>query len=84
MYLVPIWVKKGVTNVALCNEDKWANGYIDECFLDLCNGWRLVVTFTPLPFYPKERTPWYPFDRRLGGPQSWSGQYEEVTILDPT
>jgi len=25
------------------------------------------------PFYPQGNRPWYPMDRRLGGPQSWSG-----------
>jgi hypothetical protein len=30
------------------------------------------------------KSPWYPLDRRLGGPQSRSGQYGEVKILDPT
>jgi hypothetical protein len=29
-------------------------------------------------------SPRYPMDRRLGGPQSRSGQYGEVKILDPT
>jgi len=31
-----------------------------------------MVSFTPWLLYPWER-PWYPLDRRLGGPQSWSG-----------
>jgi hypothetical protein len=30
------------------------------------------------------KEPRYPFYRRLGGPQSRSGQYGEVKILDPT
>jgi hypothetical protein len=32
-----------------------------------------VVSFTPLPLYPQGKSPWYPLDRRLGGPQSHSG-----------
>jgi hypothetical protein len=32
-----------------------------------------VVSFTPRPFYPEGKSPWYPLDRRLGGPQSRSG-----------
>jgi hypothetical protein len=24
------------------------------------------------PLYPQGKSPWYPLDRRLGGPQSWS------------
>jgi hypothetical protein len=32
-----------------------------------------VVSFTPLPL-----NPWYPLDRRLGGPQSRSGPYRDL------
>jgi len=32
-----------------------------------------VVSFTPRPLYPQGKSPWYPLDRRLGGPQSCSG-----------
>jgi len=28
-----------------------------------------VVSFTPRPLYPQGKGPWYPLDRRLGGPQ---------------
>jgi hypothetical protein len=27
----------------------------------------------PWPLYPQGKSPWYPLDRRLGGPQRWSG-----------
>jgi hypothetical protein len=27
----------------------------------------------PTAVYPRGKDPWYPLDRRLGGPQSWSG-----------
>jgi len=27
----------------------------------------------PQPLYPQGKNPWYPLDRRLGRPQSWSG-----------
>jgi hypothetical protein len=33
---------------------------------------------------PPEKSPRYPFYRRLGGPQSRSGRYGEVTISYPT
>jgi hypothetical protein len=29
-----------------------------------------VVSFMPLPLYPRGKSPRYPLDRRLGGPQS--------------
>jgi hypothetical protein len=28
------------------------SGFIDPLFLDLGTGWRLVVSFTPLPLFP--------------------------------
>jgi hypothetical protein len=31
-----------------------------------------VVSFTPRPLYPQGKSPWYPLDRKLGGPQSRS------------
>jgi hypothetical protein len=34
--------------------------------------WRLVVSFTPRPFYLRGKSSQYPLDRKLGGPQSWS------------
>jgi hypothetical protein len=33
-----------------------------------------VVSFTPRPLYPQGKSPWYPLERRLGGPQSRSGR----------
>jgi hypothetical protein len=43
-----------------------------------------VVSFTPLPLYPFGKSPLYALDKRLVGPQSRSGRYGEVKILDPT
>jgi hypothetical protein len=41
------------------------------------------MSFTPRPLYPQGKSPRYPLDRRLGGPQSRSGRGEDK-ILDPT
>jgi hypothetical protein len=38
---------------------------------------RCMVSFTPLPLYPRGKSPWY----SLGGPQSRSGCYEEEKNL---
>jgi hypothetical protein len=51
----------------------WRSGGIAPRILDLCTRWRWVVNFTPRPLYPQGENPWYPLDRRLGGPQSRSG-----------
>jgi hypothetical protein len=38
--------------------------------LDLGTSWTRVVSFTPRPLYPLGKSPCYPLDRRLGGPQN--------------
>jgi hypothetical protein len=42
--------------------------------LDLGTRWRWVVSFTHRSLYLQGKSPWYPLDRRLGGPQSRSGR----------
>jgi len=32
-----------------------------------------MVSFMPRLLYPQGKSPWYPLDRRLGGPQNHSG-----------
>jgi hypothetical protein len=51
----------------------WGSGGIVPGILYLSTGWRLVVSFTPWLLYPQGKSPWYPLDRRLGGPQNCSG-----------
>jgi hypothetical protein len=41
---------------------------------DLDTEWMRMVTFKPLSHYPRRKSPWYPLDRGLGGPQSRSGR----------
>jgi hypothetical protein len=61
----------------------YGSGCIDPHFLDLGTTWRRVVNFGPRPLYPRGKSPRYPLDRRLGGPQSRSGRFGEEKILDP-
>jgi hypothetical protein len=42
-----------------------------------------VVSFTARPLYPQGKSPWYPFDRRLGGPQGRSGHGVEEKNSQP-
>jgi hypothetical protein len=42
------------------------------------------MSFTPLLFYPRGKSPRYPWDRKLGGPQSRSERNGEEEIIDPT
>jgi hypothetical protein len=44
-------------------------------------GW--VVSFTPRPLYPQEKSTWYPLDRRLGGLRSPSGRGGEEKNSQP-
>jgi hypothetical protein len=52
-------------------------------FFDLGTRWRWVVSFTPRPLYPQGKSPWYPLDRGLGGPQSRSGRGGEEKNSQP-
>jgi hypothetical protein len=73
-----------LTNSALRHEGLWESDCIDPRFLDLGTSWRWGVSFTPRPLYPRRKSPRYPLDRRLGGPQSRSGRRGEDKILVPT
>jgi hypothetical protein len=48
--------------------------YWGHAFFDLGTMWKWVVSFTPQPLCPQGKSPWYPINRRLGGPQSRSGR----------
>jgi hypothetical protein len=61
-------------NWAPRHEDVLGNGGIAPCIFYLGTRSRWVVNFTLRPFYPQGKSPWYPLDRRLGGPQSRSGR----------
>jgi len=37
----------------------------------------------PQPLYPKGKNHWYPLDRRLCGPQNWSGHGGEEKNSQP-
>jgi hypothetical protein len=52
----------------------WGSGGTAPPILDLSTRWMCLVSFTPPPLYPKVKSPWYPLDRRLGGPQRRSGR----------
>lgn len=59
------------------------NGEVDRepTNLYLGTSWKWVVVFTPQLLYPWGKNPWYPFDRRLGGPQYQSEWCGEEKIL---
>jgi hypothetical protein len=42
-----------------------------------------VVSFTPQPLYSQGKIPWYPLDRRLGGPQRRFGRGGEEKNSQP-
>jgi hypothetical protein len=61
----------------------WGSGCIAPLILELGTRWRWVVSFTPRPLYPQGKSPWYPLDRGLGGPQSSSGRGGEEKNSHP-
>jgi hypothetical protein len=61
----------------------WGSGGIAPRILDLGTRWRWVVSFTHRPLYLQGKIPWYPLDRRLGGPQSRSGRGGEEKNSQP-
>jgi hypothetical protein len=73
-----------VLNWALRHEGALGSGCLDPLFLDLGTSWRWVVSFPALPLNPRRKSFLCPLYRRLAGPQSRSGRYVEVKIVDPT
>jgi hypothetical protein len=62
----------------------WGSGGIEPCILDLGARWRWVVSFTSRPLlYSQGNSPWYPLDRKLGGPQNRSGRGGEEKNSQP-
>jgi hypothetical protein len=45
--------------------------------------WSWVVSFTSWPLYSQSKTPWYPLDRSLRGPESRSRPYERRLLPLP-
>jgi len=52
----------------------WGSGGIAPRILNLGTRWRWVISLMILSLYPQGDNPQNPLDRRLGGPQWWSGQ----------
>jgi hypothetical protein len=55
------------------------SGGVAPRILDLGTRWKWVVSFTPRPLYTQGKSPCYPLDRRLGGPQNryWTRWWRE-------
>jgi hypothetical protein len=77
----------GKVKLSLCfnwaprHEGVLGSGGITAHILDLGTRWRWVVSFTPRTLYPQGKSSWYPLDRRLGGPQSRSGEERDSQPL---
>jgi hypothetical protein len=61
----------------------WGSGSIAPRILDLCTRWRWVVSFTHRSLYPQGKSPWYPLNKKLVGPQSRSGRGGEEKNSKP-
>jgi len=62
----------------------WGSGGIAPCILDLGtrDGGEWSVS-RPGCFTPGGKSPWYPFDRRMGGLKRWSGRGGEEKNSQP-
>jgi len=63
-----------VLNQTSHHVEVWGSGAVAARIHNLGTRWRGVVSFTPRKLYYAWRSPWYPLDWRLGGPQSRSGR----------
>jgi hypothetical protein len=59
------------------------SGGLGPRILDLGARGRLLVSFMRRPLYPQGKSPWYPLDRRLGGPQRRYGRGGEEKNSQP-
>jgi hypothetical protein len=59
------------------------SGGIAPRVLEIGTRLRSVVSFTDRPLHTQGKSPWYPLDRRLGGPQSRSGRDGEEKNSQP-
>jgi hypothetical protein len=62
----------------------WGSGGIAQRILDLGARWNWVVSFTPRSLYSQGKSPRYPLDRSLGGPQSRSGRGLHIVVTHST
>jgi hypothetical protein len=50
-----------------------------HAFFDLGTRWKWMVSFMPRLLYPQGKSPLYPLDRRLGGPQNSRWKWKCIT-----
>jgi hypothetical protein len=81
--LVKVKLSLCLTNLALRHEDVWGSGCIDPHFLDLGTSWRWVVSFAPLPLYPRERAPTTHFIGCWVDPRAGLDDMEKWKIVYP-
>jgi hypothetical protein len=70
-------------NWASRHEGVLGNGSIAPRIPDVATRRNWVVIFTPRPLYLQGKSPWYPLDRSLSGPQNRSGHVGEEKNSQP-
>jgi hypothetical protein len=61
----------------------WGSGGISPRILEFGTRWKWVVSFTPWSLYPQGKSPCFPLDSSVGGPQSCSGCGDEEKNSQP-
>jgi hypothetical protein len=75
------WGKcKVMLNYASCYEIKQWSGDSAPCILNLRTRWRLVVSFIPWPLHLQGKSPQYPMNSNMGGPQTQSGNLQSFCL----
>jgi hypothetical protein len=70
-----------LTSQALRHEGIWGSRCIDPSILDLGTSWKWVDSFTPRPLFLRRKSPQYLLDRKIGGPQNWSGRAYLIWVI---
>jgi hypothetical protein len=52
----------------------WGSGSVAPLIIDLGTRWSWMVSFRSRPLDRQGKSPWYPLNKELGGPQNRSGR----------
>lgn len=83
LYLKSVYRKATFTPMHWMKVYRVANVQLHSCTTSATDGWK-VISLTPRSLFPLGKSPRHPMNRRLGGPQSRSGCFGEISDHSPT